>query len=63
MAFPVELAANHMVSGLIGMIEWWLEKQMSLPVEEMARIYERLIVRATWYALLSRNRLALPWHS
>jgi AcrR family transcriptional regulator len=61
-AFPIEVAANHMVAGLIGLIEWWLEKDMSLPVEEMARIYERLIVQATWYALLARNRLSLPWH-
>ncbi len=63
LAFPLELAANHMVAGLIGLIEWWLEKEMPLPVEEMARIYERLIIQATWYALSKRNRLSLPWHS
>jgi AcrR family transcriptional regulator len=62
LAFPVELAANHMVAALIGMIEWWLEKGKPLPVEEMARIYERLIIQATWAALPARNRLSLPWH-
>jgi AcrR family transcriptional regulator len=61
-AFPVEVAANHMVAGLIGLIEWWLNKDMSLPVEEMGRIYARLIVQATWYALLARNEMPLPWH-
>ena len=62
-AFPVEVAANHMVAGLIGLIEWWLEEDMSLPVEEVARIYARLIVQATWYALIVGNELTLPWHS
>jgi Transcriptional regulator C-terminal region len=51
------------VAGLIGLIEWWLEKDMPLPVEEMARIYERLVVQATWYALPAGNKLSLPWHS
>ena len=63
LAFPAELAANHMVAALIGLIEWWLEKDRSLPVEEMGRIYERLIIQATWYALPVANRLALPWHN
>jgi hypothetical protein len=63
LAFPAELAANHMVASLVGMIEWWLEKYQPLPVEEMARIYERLIIQATWYALPARNRLVLPWHA
>ncbi len=62
LAFPIELAANHMVVALIGMIEWWLEKDIPLPVEEMARIYERLVIQATWYALPAGNSLSLPWH-
>lgn len=62
-AFPVDVAAYHMVAGLIGLIEWWLEEDTSLPVEEMARIYARLIVQATWYALIASNELILPWHS
>jgi AcrR family transcriptional regulator len=62
-AFPTELAANHIVVSLIGMIDWWLEKDMPLPVEEMARIYERLIIQATWYALQAGNRLPLTWHT
>jgi AcrR family transcriptional regulator len=63
LAFPIDLAANHMVVSLIGLIEWWLDQRLSLPVEEMARIYERLIVRATWYALSASNRLSMPGHT
>jgi AcrR family transcriptional regulator len=63
LAFPVDLAANHMVAALLGVIEWWLENELSLPVEEMARIYERLIIQATWYALPAKNELSLPWHA
>jgi AcrR family transcriptional regulator len=63
LAFPVELAANHMVSAIIGLIEWWLERDMPLPIEEMARIYERLIIQATWMALPAKNKLSLPWHT
>jgi AcrR family transcriptional regulator len=63
LAFPVELAAFHMVASLVGLIEWWLGEDFSLPVEEMARIYERLIIQATWYALDGKNNLALSWHA
>lgn len=63
LAFPTELAANHMVAAAIGLIEWWLERDMPLSIEEMSRIYERLIIQATWNALPTRNRLSLPWHS
>jgi AcrR family transcriptional regulator len=63
LAFPVELAANHMVVAVIGLAEWWLERDMPLALEEMARIYERLIIQATWNALMAGNKLSLPWHS
>jgi AcrR family transcriptional regulator len=62
-ALPTEVAANHMVVSLVGLIEWWLDNHMSLPVEKMARIYDRLVIRATWYALQAGNRLPLPWHT
>jgi AcrR family transcriptional regulator len=63
LAFPIEVSANHMVAALVGLIEWWLERAMSLSVEEMAQIYERLIIRATWYALRVGNALPLPWQT
>jgi len=56
-AFPIELAAHHMVAALIGLIEWWLDTGLELPVEEMSQIYKRLIIQATWFALDSRNEL------
>ena len=59
-AFPIELAAHHMVVSLVGLIEWWLEEDLPLPVEEMARVYKRLIIQATWYALSARNELPMP---
>lgn len=59
-AFPMDLAANHMVVSLMGLIEWWLENKQPLPVEEMGRIYERLIIQATWYAMEGKNSLSAP---
>jgi hypothetical protein len=50
-AFPIELAAHHMVVALVGLIQWWLDNHLKLSVEEMARVYQRLIIRATWNAL------------
>jgi AcrR family transcriptional regulator len=54
-SFPIELAAHHMVIALVGLIEWWLDNDMKLTVEEMARVYQRLIIQATWYALENKN--------
>jgi AcrR family transcriptional regulator len=56
LAFPIDLAAHHMVAAVFGLIEWWLESKMPLPVEEMGCIYERLVIQATWYALDAGNR-------
>ena len=60
---PIDLAAHHMVISLVGLIEWWLDNKMELPIVEMARIYKRLIIQATWYALDDQNSLATPGHS
>jgi AcrR family transcriptional regulator len=54
-SFPLDLAAHHMVVALVGLIEWWLENDLRLPIVDMARIYKRLIIQATWYALESSN--------
>ena len=62
-AFPVEIAAHHMVSSLIGLIEWWLVNDLPYPVERMAMIYERLIIQATWHALDADNLMRLPWEN
>jgi AcrR family transcriptional regulator len=60
-AIPREMAALHMVSSLMGLIEWWLERKMDPPAEKMAAVYERLIIRATWQALTPGLKLPLPW--
>jgi AcrR family transcriptional regulator len=60
---PLEAAAVHMVSSLVGLIEWWLEREMQPSVEKMASIYERLIIRATWQGLSREDELALPWET
>lgn len=59
--FPYELAAIHMVSSLLGLIEWWLESGQPVGVATMAEIYERLVVRATWQALTPGRSIELPW--
>ena len=62
LAFPIELAAHHMATSLVGLIEWWLEENMQMTVEKMAYIYKRLIIDATLFALPARNILASPAH-
>ena len=57
-AFPADLAAHHMVVAVIGLIEWWLDNGNSLTTSEMARIYKRLVVQATWIALDGSNNLS-----
>ena len=47
-----EIAVNHMVAALVGLIEWWLGHNLEPPAEQMGQIYERLIIQATWQALL-----------
>ena len=60
-AIPLEIAANHMVASLLGLIDWWLLNGLPYPTERMAMIYRRLIAEATWHALGSENVMRLPW--
>jgi AcrR family transcriptional regulator len=48
---PVEIAAQHMVSSVLGLTDWWLDNDRPYSVEQMAMFYERLVVQATWYAM------------
>jgi AcrR family transcriptional regulator len=48
---PIEVAAQHMVSSLMGLIDWWLAEEQPYSVEQMALIYQRLVVEGTWNAL------------
>jgi len=60
-AIPIEIAANHMVSALLGLIDWWLLNEMPYAIERMAAVYERLIIQSTWHALRPENPMVLPW--
>jgi AcrR family transcriptional regulator len=50
---PIDVAAQHMVSSLLGLIDWWLAEDIPYPIERMAMIYDRLIIQATWDVLRS----------
>ena len=60
-AIPLDVAAQHMVSSFLGLVDYWLEGQQRYTVDQMAAFYERLIVRATWYALLPAHEMSFPW--
>ena len=57
---PVDIAAQHLVSSILGLVDWWLANDIPYPVEQMALIYERLTVRATLIAMIPENQLTLP---
>src|SRR5262245_14561463 len=44
---PPEIAAHHLVASSIALIEWWLERDMPYPPEQMGAIYAELIVGPT----------------
>lgn len=44
---PLEVAAYHLVSSSVALIQWWLDHTMPFPPERMGAIYHELIVRPT----------------
>lgn len=44
---PLEIAAHHLVSASIALVEWWLDKGMSYTPEQMGQIYADLIATPT----------------
>ncbi|HKV57520.1 MAG TPA: TetR-like C-terminal domain-containing protein, partial [Ktedonobacteraceae bacterium] len=44
---PLEIAAHHIVTASIALIQWWLDRQMPYPPEHMGVIYHELIIRPT----------------
>ena len=44
---PLEIAAHHMVTSTISLIQWWLEHEMPYSPEQMGTIYHELIARPT----------------
>ena len=46
-AVPVEIAAYHIITSSIALVQWWLEHDMPYPPERMGEIYQILIMRPT----------------
>jgi len=44
---PLEIAAHHIVTSTISLIQWWLDHQMPYPPERMGVIYHELITHPT----------------
>ncbi|MEW5814261.1 MAG: TetR/AcrR family transcriptional regulator [Spirochaetota bacterium] len=53
---PAEVAASHIASSLLGLIELWLEGNMPYSPAHMGRIYSRLITGATLITLANPGR-------
>ncbi len=47
---PPEIAANHLVTSTISLIQWWIEHAMPYGAEQMGIIYQELIARPTFAA-------------
>ncbi len=60
-AVPVDIAVFYCVQGVFSLIDWWLEHDMSYPPEEMAKIYDRLVIQGTWHVVSPENETHLPW--
>jgi AcrR family transcriptional regulator len=46
---PIDVAAYHIATSSIALIQWWLERDMPYPPERMGAIYDKLIVQPTFY--------------
>lgn len=44
---PTAIAASHLVTSSIALIQWWLEHEMPYSVERMGTIYRELIILPT----------------
>lgn len=52
---PPEIAANHLITSTISLIQWWIEHQMPYPPEQMGVIYQGLIAQPTYAAAFYRG--------
>src|SRR5260370_20656422 len=46
-AVPLEVAAHHIATSSISLIQWWLDHHMPYPPERMGVIYHQLIIGPT----------------
>jgi AcrR family transcriptional regulator len=49
---PLDIAVNHVAASALEMVAWWLENDMPYSPDDMGGYYERLIIQATWQAIL-----------
>lgn len=56
---PPEVAASHLVSASIALIQWWLEHDTPYPPERMGAIYDALVIAPT-HALAFQPPAAAP---
>ena len=59
-SIPFEIALNHIAAAALELVAWWLEHDMRYSLEEMAIIYSRLIIHATWHIIPRGNTVKLP---
>ena len=53
---PGKLAAHHIATSLLSLIEWWLDQEMALRPEHMGRIYAKLVTGATIRTVVDLSR-------
>jgi AcrR family transcriptional regulator len=57
---PADIAITLIVSSTIELLSWWLRQRKPLPIEEVAEIYETVIVRPAIYPQRSASRASPP---
>lgn len=43
---PDDIRANHIAASVLELIAWWLEHNMPYDIEQMAKIYEHVIIKS-----------------
>lgn len=51
---PAEIATHYVVSALLAVLTWWLDRDLPYPAEQMAQMFERLTGPAVAAALAER---------
>lgn len=54
----INIAANHIATSLLSLIEWWLENDMKPSPSEIGKIYKSLIIDSTMGALGSLSAIS-----
>ena len=48
---PIEVALNHAAAAVWELVAWWVTHDMPYLPERMAKIYDELVIEATWWAV------------